>query len=98
MVLNWRAAHSGAKDGASNHMDGVFKLYNVGQDTKFEPGGDKETSYMYELGFPQKWYGPSEPWAEAVKLAAADLFDLVASVVERWVKELTTKAVALAGS
>ena len=52
MVLNWRASHSGAKDGASNHMDGVFKLYNVGQDTKFEPGGDKETSYMYEMGRP----------------------------------------------
>ena len=37
-------------------------------------------------------------WAEAVKLAAADLFDLAASVVERWVEELTAKAVALAGS
>ena len=52
---------------------------------------------MYELGFPQKWHGPSEPWVEAVKLAAADLFELLAAVVERWVKELTAKAVALAG-
>ena len=80
---------------------------------------------MYELGFPQKYFGPSEPWAEAVrrrpwavarlrpcppsearphrhplsrvqmKLAAADLFDLVAVVVERFVKELTAKAAAL---
>ena len=47
-------------------------------------------------------YGPSEPsWVEAVKVAAADLFDVraaVAAVVERWVKELTAKADALAGS
>ena len=46
-------------------------------------------------------YGPSEPWVEAVKLAVADLFELLAAVVdgvvERWVKELTAKAVALAG-
>ena len=62
------------------------------------------------MGFPQKWYGPSEPWAgadpntttptltltltlsrygpsepwvEAVKVAAADLFELLAAVVER---------------
>ncbi len=27
-------------------MQGIMKLYNVGQDTKFELGGDKETSYM----------------------------------------------------
>ena len=43
-------------------------------------------------------YGPSEPWVEAVKLAAADLFELLAAVVERWVKELTAKAVALVAS
>jgi len=35
---------------------------------------------------------------EAVKLAAADLFELLAAVVERWVKELTAKAVALVAS
>ena len=40
-------------------MDGVFKLYNVGQDTKFEPGGDKETSYMYELGRPNPHPNPN---------------------------------------
>ena len=43
-------------------------------------------------------YGPSEPWVEAVKLAAADLFELLAAIVERWVKELTAKAVALVAS
>ena len=31
----------------------TWSRYNVGQDTKYCPGGDKETSYMYELGFPQ---------------------------------------------
>ena len=43
-------------------------------------------------------YGPSEPWVEAVKVAAADLFELLAAIVERWVKELTAKAVALVAS
>lgn len=100
LVLGWhaeRAAGGGGGDsGASHEMDGIFRLYNVGQDTKYNPGGDKETSYMYELGFPRQHFGPSEPWAEAIKLAAADLFDLVAAVVERWVAELTAKATALA--
>ena len=77
-------------------MDGVFKLYNVGQDTKFQLGGDKETSYMYELGFPQVYFGQCDLWAELIKAAAADLFDLVAAVVEKWVAELTAKAAALA--
>ena len=84
----------GDKEGVKQ-MDGIFRLYNVGQDTKFNPGGDKETSYMYELGFPREHYGQSEPWAELTKAAAADLFDLVAEIVQRWAKELTAKATAL---
>ena len=79
-----------------SEMDGVFRLYNVGQDTKFQLGGDKETSYMYELGFPQHYFGQCDLWAELIKAAAADLFDLVAAVVEKWVAELTAKAAALA--
>ena len=51
---------------------------------------------MYELGFPREHFGQSEPWAELTKAAAADLFDLVAEVVQRWAKELTAKATALA--
>jgi len=27
---------------------GTFRVYNVGQDTQFCPGGDEGTSYMYE--------------------------------------------------
>ena len=48
-------------------MAGVFKLYNVGQDTRFCLGGDKETSYMYELGFPRDY--------------RAELFHLVGALV-----------------
>lgn len=48
-------------------MLGVFRMYNVGQDTRFCPGGDKETSYMYELGFDKSYYVSSEPWVETVE-------------------------------
>ena len=74
-------------------MAGVFKLYNVGQDTRFCPGGDKETSYMYELGFPRDYYGPSAPWAEEVKAEAAELFHLVGALVSgEWAGALARRA------
>ena len=51
----------------TGEMVGVFRMYNVGQDTRFNPGGDKQTSYMYELGFDKKYHGQSEQWAETVR-------------------------------
>ena len=36
----------------------LHRIYK-GQDTKFEPGGDKETSYMYELGRPNLHPNPN---------------------------------------
>jgi len=35
---------------ADQSMKGVFKMYNVGQETRYNPGGDKETSYMCAPG------------------------------------------------
>ena len=48
-------------------MEGILKMYNVGQDTKFELGGDKETSYMYELGFAPQYHGACDAWADEIK-------------------------------
>ena len=74
-------------------MQGIMKMYNVGQDTRFCPGGDKETSYMYELGFPRDFYGPSAPWAEEVKAEAAELFHLVGALVSgEWAGALARRA------
>lgn len=56
-------------------MKGLIRVYNIAHDTKFELGGDENTSYMYQLGWDQRVSGS---WAEALKLEAAELFDLVA--------------------
>ena len=73
-------------------MDGVLKMYNVGQDTKFELGGDKETSYMYELGFETKYHGACEPWATQLKEKAGELFEAVSEmVVSRFVPAVEAK-------
>ena len=95
LLLDWRGTTTlGLRPGeAPRGMAGVFKLYNVGQDTRFCPGGDKETSYMYELGFPRDYYGPSAPWAEEVKAEAAELFHLVGALVSgEWAGALARRA------
>jgi len=91
LVVNWEGVSS-IREGLG--MRGIMRLYNVGQDTKFDPGGDKETSWMYELGFPREYYGASEPWAEAMKSEAAELFHLTGEVVQKWIKALKKKAEA----
>ena len=95
LVLDWKGTTTlGLRPGETPRgMAGVFKLYNVGQDTRFCPGGDKETSYMYELGFPRDYYGPSAPWAEEVKAEAAELFHLVGALVSgEWAGALARRA------
>ena len=62
-------------------MQGIMKMYNIGQDTKFELGGDKETSYMFELGFHPKYHGECEPWATQIKDEIAELFELVSHLI-----------------
>jgi len=63
----------------SDEMQGLFRLYNVAHDTKFELGGDENTSYMYQLGWDQRLSGP---WVEDLRSEAAELFDLVALKVD----------------
>lgn len=64
---------------AGNEMKGLIRVYNIAHDTKFELGGDENTSYMYQLGWDQRLSGP---WAEQLKTEAAELFDLVAVKVD----------------
>lgn len=83
-----------SKLGRSNHgeMQGIMKMYNVGQDTKFELGGDKETSYMFELGFHPKYHGECEPWATSIKSECSDLFELVSKlIIEKMVPAISSK-------
>uniref|UniRef100_A0A7S2DKE3 Uncharacterized protein n=1 Tax=Haptolina brevifila TaxID=156173 RepID=A0A7S2DKE3_9EUKA len=80
LMVNWTGK---SKLGRSSHseMQGVMKMYNVAQDTKFALGGDKETSYMYELGFATQFHGACEPWATQIKEEAAELFELISLLI-----------------
>ena len=82
---------SGAPAG---EMRGEFRLFNVGQDTSFQVDGDPHTSYLYSLGFPANYHDDDECelWARQVKYEAAELFDLVSSLVTKWVGDLVIKA------
>ena len=75
-------------------MRGEFRLFNVGQDTRFQEGGDPHTSYLYSLGFPRAYHDDDACplWARQLKFEAAELFDLVSHLVGAWVKELAAKA------
>ena len=80
--MSWRGkSRVGRGKESYGSMDGVLRMYNIGQDTKFELGGDKETSYMYELGLPKEYHGACEPWATQVKEKAADLFEEAALLI-----------------
>ena len=48
----------------SYSRDGIDACHLLSQDTKFNPGGDKETSWMYELGFPREYFRACAAWAE----------------------------------
>merc|ERR1712194_264280 len=82
MVVHWvgKSRLGRAKD-SYGEMQGIMKLYNIGQDTKFELGGDKETSYMFELGFHPKYHGGCEPWATQVKDELPELFELISKLI-----------------
>jgi tetratricopeptide (TPR) repeat protein len=91
MQLKWSASSEAA--GTSGEMYGVLKLYNVAQDTRFELGGDQETCYMYELGFPPQFHRADvPPWAARVREEAAELFEMVATLVtSRFVPAVQSK-------
>jgi hypothetical protein len=94
VFLDWEATSCrGRSREDPGAMKGIFYMYNVGNDTKYCPGGDKETSYMYELGFPPDHFGATAPWAEQIKVEAAELYDKMGEdVLPRFVRALTKKA------
>eukprot|EP00668_Euglena_longa_P016137 GGOE01020347.1.p1 GENE.GGOE01020347.1~~GGOE01020347.1.p1 ORF type:complete len:440 (-),score=109.99 GGOE01020347.1:160-1410(-) len=67
---------------------GYIRLYNIGQDTKFELGGLPETSWMYSLGFKPEHQASVEPWVEDIKATANDLFEPIAVRIRQVIKEL----------
>ena len=86
VVVHWSA--EALKGGGQ--MNGIFKLYNVDQGTKFQPGGPAATSYMYCLGYdPQQ--GQSEFGGKAIA-AANELFDDMAAAVDKAIEELANKS------
>jgi len=69
-------------------LQGVIRVYNIAHDTKFELGGDANTSYIYSLGWDHRLSGP---WVEDIRTEAAELFDLVAAKVDAVIEELRKK-------
>lgn len=96
LMLTWVGhCNLGCDHQGAGRMEGEFRLYNVGQDTKFEVDGDMHTSYLYSLGFPVQYHNDDgcELWARQVKFEAAELFELVSRVVTKWVDDLVAKAI-----
>ncbi|KAL1503912.1 hypothetical protein AB1Y20_000928 [Prymnesium parvum] len=91
LVLNFKGVYQQAPH-SGKELVGVFRLYNVGQDTRFCPGGDKETSYMYELGFDRRYFTKSEQWIETIKEEAGELFHLLCPLLATFEQELSRKA------
>lgn len=88
---NWTAKASPKlqpSDGSSGELKGLIRVYNIGHDTKFELGGDENTSYMYQLGWDQRKKGK---WVEDIQVEAAELFDLVAVKADGIIRELRKK-------
>lgn len=88
--MKWRgqAAPKLKPSSGPSEMDGVIRVYNIAHDTKFELGGDENTSYMYQLGWDQRLNGK---WADGLRNDAADLFDLVADAVDGVIRDLRSK-------
>lgn len=82
LVMRWTGkSRLGRGRDSYGQMEGILKMYNVGQDTKFELGGDKETSYMYELGFASQYHSTAEVWATDIKEKAGELFETVSLLI-----------------
>lgn len=88
--LTWKAkaARSLAPADGADELPGVIRLYNIAHDTKFELGGDENTSYMYQLGWDQRLKGA---WVEDLTVEAAELFDILSLKVDAVIRELRKK-------
>jgi len=81
---NWK----GRAVGGAGELDGLIRVYNIAHDTKFELGGDHNTSYMYMLGWDQR---KKDEWVQKLSDEAAELFDLVVAKVDGVLEELRKK-------
>merc|ERR1711920_482851 len=90
LTVTWKgkAAKTLKPNNGPDEMQGVFRLYNVGHDTKFQLGGDENTSYIYQLGWDQRMQGE---WVEDLRTEAAELFDKVSEKVDEVIAELRKK-------
>ena len=64
--------------GAKTTTAGVLRVYNIEHETRFQLGGDPNTSYMYQLGWSPE---PADAWVERMRAEAAELFDAVSGAV-----------------
>eukprot|EP00929_Paragymnodinium_shiwhaense_P086873 TRINITY_DN47263_c0_g1_i1.p1 TRINITY_DN47263_c0_g1~~TRINITY_DN47263_c0_g1_i1.p1 ORF type:complete len:470 (-),score=133.81 TRINITY_DN47263_c0_g1_i1:93-1502(-) len=90
LSVRWKGTCAAAlkpKDGDGT-LNGIMRVYNIAHDTKFELGGDENTSYMYQLGWDQRMSGS---WIADITAEAAELFDLVAEKVDGVIKDLQKK-------
>lgn len=83
-----RAAEKLAPADGPRELSGLIRVYNIAHDTKFELGGDENTSYIYALGWDQRMSGP---WVEDLRTEAAELFDLIATKVDGVIAALKKK-------
>ena len=77
----------------ADDLDALLEEYDRLQ-TRFELGGDKETSYMYELGYAPQYHAANVAgWAAEIKIEACELFDLLALLIsKRFVPTIRAKA------
>lgn len=83
-----KAAKKLASGDGPDEMKGLIRVYNIAHDTKFQLGGDENTSYMYQLGWDHRMSGL---WVEDLRTEAAELFDKIAERVDGVIKELRKK-------
>ena len=83
-----------APETTAHTIQGEFRLFNVGQDTQFNLGGDPHTSYLYSVGVPVQFHNDErcELWARHLKYEASELFELVSALVGQVVTDLVRKA------
>eukprot|EP00667_Euglena_gracilis_P009735 EG_transcript_9900 len=87
LLFAWEGTSKKGRD-TEGKFGGYIRLYNIGQDTKFELGGLPETSWMYSLGFKPEHQASVEPWVEDIKTTANDLFEPIALRIKQVIKEL----------
>ena len=82
--------------GAKTTTAGVLRVYNIAHETRFQLGGDPNTSYMYQLGWAPG--GLASAWVESMRAEAAELFDCVAGAVDTVLVAMRAKLSERGGS